>query len=72
MNNTQLFLMLLIPMLGILTNVALFMYLAGRVDKLTDTIAGHSERITGLEEPLTREIQGLKADLTIHVLEHRK
>jgi hypothetical protein len=46
MNNTQLFLVLLIHVLGIVTNVALFTHLARRIDKLADTVAGKSERLS--------------------------
>ncbi len=42
-----------IPLLGIVINVALFLYLAGRMDKLTDAVYALSDRMTRLEEAVS-------------------
>jgi hypothetical protein len=49
MADLQLYLLLAVPLLGI-ANVALFLYVAGRVDKLADKVVGLSDRMTRLEE----------------------
>jgi len=49
MTDAQLDLLVALPILGIATNVGLFLYLAGRVDKLTDAVSTLSDRVTRLE-----------------------
>lgn len=53
-----------IPLLGIVTNVALFLYIAGRMDKLTDAVYALADRVTRLEEAvatLTGRVARLEA-----------
>jgi hypothetical protein len=47
-----------IPLLGIVTNVALFLYLAGRMDKLTDAVYSLGDRVTRLEERISHVLEG--------------
>ena len=49
MNETQYYVLVTIPLVGILMNGGLFLYIAGRVDALTKTLGELSARVAVLE-----------------------
>lgn len=50
MTDTQLIILVAMPLLGIATNVALFLYAANRIDNLAEKVGTLSDRVTRLEE----------------------
>jgi hypothetical protein len=50
MSDTQMIILVAMPLLGIASNVALFLYIASRVDKLADKVGTLTDRVTRLEE----------------------
>ena len=72
MNNIQMVILVAVPFLGIATNVGLFLYVAGRVDNLTDKVVTLTDRMTRVESEIVATKTELKADLKIHILEHHK
>jgi len=49
MNDTQMVILVAMPLLGIATNVALFLYAASRIDNLADKVGALTDRVTHLE-----------------------
>lgn len=50
MTETQFYVLVAIPLVGILMNGGLFLYLAGRLDKLVETVSGLVSRVAVLED----------------------
>lgn len=49
MNEQQFYTLVAIPLVGILMNGALFLYLGGRIDKLIDAFHALDKRVTTIE-----------------------
>jgi len=49
MTNEQFYVLAAIPLVGILMNAALFIYLGGRIDKLTEKVDDLDKRVAVLE-----------------------
>ncbi len=54
MNETQYYTIIAIPLVGILMNGALFIYLGGRIDKLIDHFIDLDKRVAVLEDRKVR------------------
>lgn len=50
MTETQFYVLVAIPLVGILMNGGLFLYLAGRLDKLVQQVSGLDSRVAVLED----------------------
>lgn len=50
MNDSQFYVLVAVPLVGILLNGGLFMYIGGRVDDLTKTVSELSSRVAVLED----------------------
>lgn len=50
MNETQYYTLIAVPLVGILMNAGLFIYLGGRVDKLIDKFGDVDKRVAVLED----------------------
>lgn len=49
MSDTQYYTLIAVPLVGILMNGALFIYLRGRIDRLSEIVAELRERVGKLE-----------------------
>ncbi len=54
MTDAQLYVLIGIPLFGIFSNVALFVYLSGRIDKLSERIDNLAGVVSGLAERIAR------------------
>ena len=52
MNDTQYYTLIAVPLVGILMNGALFIYLGGRIDRLIDKFNDLAVRVTKIEARL--------------------
>lgn len=55
MTETQYYTLIAIPLVGILMNGALFIYLGGRIDKLIEVVNGIDSRVAVLEDRAKRQ-----------------